>query len=152
LPSCDVIISATSSPFTLLTPSNLKFGALVCDISRPGNVSPDVKLKRPDVLIFDGGIIHVPGTPDLGWNFGLDRGLAFGCMAETIMLALEHHYEHTSIGTDLNLDTISWLRSLAQKHDFQVAELRSFNSTISPGEWERVIQERGKLQDIKQIG
>lgn len=150
LPYCDIIISATSSPLTLLTPQNIKLGALVCDISRPGNVSPEVKLKRPDVLIFDGGIIEVPGRVDLGWNFGLDQGLVFGCMAETMLLSLEHHYEHTSIGTDLNLETISWLRELAYKHGFQVAELRSFNSTISPTEWEKVINERAKINGLDQ--
>ena len=151
LPCCDVIISATSSPFTLLTPQNLKLGALVCDISRPGNVSPEVKLKRPDVLIFDGGIIEVPGRVDIGWNFGLDQGLVFACMAETMLLSLEHHYEHTSIGTDLNLETISWLRELARLHGFQVAELRSFNSTIDSSDWERVIAERVKMNGLEQI-
>lgn len=150
LPYCDVILSATSSPSTLLTPQNLKFGALVCDISRPGNISPEVKLKRPDLLVFDGGIIQVPGRSDLGWNFGLEPGLVFACMAETMLLALEHHYEHTSIGTDLQLETISWLRELAHKHGFQVADLRSFNSAISREDWERVIKERAKGARIEQ--
>lgn len=142
LPRADVVICATSSPHTLLKPDNIKFGAVVCDMSRPGNVSPEVKDTRPDVLVIDGGIIEVPGRPDLGWNFGFDTGLAYACMAETMMLALEHHYEHTSIGSDLNNDTIAMLRDLAAVHGFKVADFRSFNRPLSEEEWNRVMASR----------
>lgn len=138
IPKADVVICATSSPNTLLQANNLKFGAVVCDISRPGNVSLDVKESRPDVLVIDGGVIEVPGRPDLGWNFGFDKGLAYACMAETMLLALEHHYEHTSIGTDLNHKTIAKLRNLAEYHGFKVANLMSFNSQLSKTEWNKV--------------
>lgn len=142
LPLADIVICATSSPQTLLTPQNLKFGALVCDISRPGNVSTEVQSMRPDVLIIDGGIVEVPGRPDLGWNFGFDQGLAYSCMAETMILALDKRYEHTSIGSDLNLETISLLKDLAQTYGFNVAELRSFNKALSDEEWNKFIFSR----------
>lgn len=140
--SADVILSATSSPHFLLTPHNLKAGALVCDISRPGNVSPDVKEQRPDVLVIDGGIIEVPGRPDLGWNFGFEPGLAYSCMAETMMLSLERHNQHTSIGADLNLPTITRLGSLAQRHGFKLAGYRSFNKPLSEEAWLKALRHR----------
>jgi acetylornithine/succinyldiaminopimelate/putrescine aminotransferase/predicted amino acid dehydrogenase len=142
LPRADVVICATSSPQTLLTPGNIKFGAVVCDMSRPGNVSPEVMQARPDVLVIDGGVIEVPGRPDLGWNFGFDVGLSYACMAETMMLALEKHYEHTSIGSDLNNETITMLRDFAENHGFKVAEFRSFNRPLSEEEWNSVIAAR----------
>lgn len=142
----DIVICATSSPQTLVTSGNIKAGAIVCDISRPSNVSPDIRDMRPDVMLFDGGIIEIPGRPYLGWNFGFEHGLAFACMAETIMLALEQHYEHTSIGTDLNLETIDLLRNLSKEHNFKVAEFRWGNKPYSPKKLEQLLKARRQLE------
>lgn len=141
----DVVVTATSSVNKLITPQKLKRGAVVCDLSRPGNVSREVKKARPDVLVFDGGVIEVPGRPSLGWNFGFEEGLSYACMAETMMLALEHHYEHTSIGSDLNLETIMYLRDLAKKHGFKLAKLQSFNLPITDEEWKRICRARNDV-------
>lgn len=146
LPLADIIFCATSSPQTLVTSGNLKPGAIVCDISRPSNVSPDIREKRPDVMLFDGGIIELPGRPSLGWNFGFEQGLAFACMAETIMLALEQYYEHTSIGTDLNLETIDLLRNLSKKHGFKVAEFRTGNKPYTAQSWNQLLKARRQLE------
>ncbi|MFZ5825209.1 MAG: aminotransferase class III-fold pyridoxal phosphate-dependent enzyme, partial [Bacillota bacterium] len=43
LPEADLVVTATSSAEDLVTPDNLKFGAAVCDISRPPNVSRAVQ-------------------------------------------------------------------------------------------------------------
>jgi len=73
LPRADLILAATSSLEALITPDVLKRGAVVCDMSRPSNVSKEVLEERPDVLVIDGGVIALPGSPDLGWNFGFER-------------------------------------------------------------------------------
>ena len=54
------------------------------------------------------------GRPDLGLNFGFDRGQAYACMSETIMLALDHNYTNTSIGADLNIEYMNQLRECAK--------------------------------------
>jgi hypothetical protein len=51
-------------------------------------------------------------------------------MAETMMLTLAGHLRNTSIGTDLSPDTLQLLRSLADKHGFRVARLRSFGQAL----------------------
>ena len=145
LPQADVVVTATSSTAHLVTPANVKLGAVVCDLSRPPNVSREVRDARPDVLVIDGGVVEVPGRPSMGWNFGFERGLVYACMAETMMLALEHHYEHTSLGADLNLQTILWLQELARKHGFRLAELRSFDRPLRAEAWERVLAARSEL-------
>ncbi|EKP95021.1 aminotransferase class III-fold pyridoxal phosphate-dependent enzyme [Thermaerobacter subterraneus] len=145
LPQADVVVTATSSTAHLVTPRNVKFGAVVCDLSRPPNVSREVGDARPDVLVIDGGVIEVPGRPSMGWNFGFERGLVYACMAETMMLALEHHYRHTSLGADLNLETILWLKDLARQHGFRLAELRSFDRPLPAEAWERVLAARSAL-------
>ncbi|MFZ5814290.1 MAG: aminotransferase class III-fold pyridoxal phosphate-dependent enzyme [Bacillota bacterium] len=145
LPEADLVVTATSSAEDLVTPDNLKFGAAVCDISRPPNVSRAVQAARPDVLVIDGGVVEVPGRPDLGWNFGFEQGLAYACMAETMMLGLMQHYEDTSIGTDLNLPMIRQLRAWAGELGFKLAQLRSFDRPLSEEEWAALIKARTQV-------
>jgi acetylornithine/succinyldiaminopimelate/putrescine aminotransferase/predicted amino acid dehydrogenase len=136
LPQADLVVTATSSTGELVTPQNLKLGAAVCDLSRPPNVSRAVKEARPDVLAIDGGVVAIPGLPDLGWNFGFEQGLAYACMAETMLLGLSRRYEDTSIGTDLNLETILWMRDQADQFGFKLAQLRSFDRPFGREDWE----------------
>lgn len=138
LPLADVLMVATSSLERLITPDSLKQGAVICDMSRPSNVSQDVLEKRPDVLVIDGGIIAMPSAPDLGWNFGFEKGTGFACMSETIMLALEQRYEHASLGADLNLEQLEMMRQLAKKQGFTLAGLRNLDRPLDPAVWNRV--------------
>ncbi len=144
LPQADVVVTATSQVNSLITPAMLKFGAVVCDVSRPADVSYEVKEARPDVLVIDGGVMAVPGCPDLGWDFGFEKGQAYACMSETMMLALEHHYEHFGLGIDINTATVSHTRKLAEKHGFELAGFRSFDRPLSEENWEAVIKARIK--------
>jgi acetylornithine/succinyldiaminopimelate/putrescine aminotransferase/predicted amino acid dehydrogenase len=130
----DLIFLATSSPEEILRSDMVRPGTVVCDLSRPANVSDELA-RRDDVLVIDGGIVDVPGLPDLGFHFGVARGRAYACMAETMMLALERRYEHTSLGRDLQEDTLDLLRALAGKHGFRLAELRSRMRPLDLSAW-----------------
>ena len=138
----DMAITATSNLEELITSDMVKHGAVICDISRPPNVSREIHRTRDDVLVIDGGVIALPGQPDLGWNFGFEKGMAYACMAETMMLALEKRYEHASIGSNLELDFILHTRELADKHGFSLAELRSFDRPLGDQEWNRIVRAR----------
>jgi predicted amino acid dehydrogenase len=130
----DLVFLATSSPEPLLQSEMVRPGTVVCDLSRPANVSEEL-FRRDDVLVIDGGIVAVPGRPDLGFHFGLAPGHAYACMAETMMLALERRYENTSLGRDLQEDTLATLRSFAVKHGFRLAELRSRQRPVDLSSW-----------------
>jgi predicted amino acid dehydrogenase len=130
----------------------LKFGAVVCDVARPADVSMEVKEARPDVLVIDGGVVAVPGLPDLGWNFGFEKGLAYACMSETMMLALEHRYEHFSLGVDITIDNIQYFRDLAVKHGFELAGFRSFDRPLAPETLAAVLKARKQRPDYPLIG
>ena len=143
LARADVVISATSSTGKMIHAGNLKQGAIVCDVSRPANVSEAVDRARPDVLVIDGGVIEVPGLPSLGWDFGFEKGLAYACMAETMMLALEQHYKNYSLGSSgVNLETILQTRYWAAEHGFKLAAFRSFNRPLGEESWQRVLLAR----------
>jgi acetylornithine/succinyldiaminopimelate/putrescine aminotransferase/predicted amino acid dehydrogenase len=131
-----VVITATSATGTIVRADDLQPHAVICDVSRPANVSLEVTQARPDVLVIDGGVIAVPGGSALG-QFGLGQGLVYACMAETMMLTLAGHFENTSLGTDLAPGTLQQLRSLAGEHGFQVAKLRSFGRPLEDADFPR---------------
>ncbi|MGB4682216.1 MAG: aminotransferase III, partial [Dethiobacteria bacterium] len=144
-----IVVCATSSRDKLIQPGELPPGAVVCDISRPPNVSAAVERERPDVLVIDGGVVELPGRPDLGWNFGFPRGLAYACMAETMMLALERHYRHFSLGSSgVNLDSILQTRRWAARHGFRLAGLRSFDRPLGEARWRRLFAAR-RNQEVR---
>jgi acetylornithine/succinyldiaminopimelate/putrescine aminotransferase/predicted amino acid dehydrogenase len=146
LPMADIVVTATSATGSLVDPRSLCPGALVCDLSRPANVSAEVAATRPDVLVIDGGIIDVPGRPDLGL-YGLGQGLAYACMAETMMLALEGHLRNTSLGTDLAPEVLRMLHALADRHGFRVAQLRSFGQPLGDDDRDRLLVARARALD-----
>jgi hypothetical protein len=139
--AADVVVTATSATECILEPADLRRGAVVCDLSRPANVSAATAAQRPDVLVIDGGVIAAPGNPYLG-NWGLGHGLAFACMAETMMMALEDRFENTSIGVDLRQETLRYFQAASKRHGFAVARLRSFGKILTDADWHRVIEAR----------
>ncbi len=146
LAGADIVISATSATEKVIHAGNLKKGAIVCDISRPANVSEEVDQARPDVLVIDGGVIEVPGHPSLGWDFGFEEGLAYACMAETMLLALERDYKHYSLGSSgVNLESILQTRYWANEHGFKLANFRSFNRPLSEESWQKLLKTRREL-------
>ena len=120
LPEVDVVITATSSVESFIRAKNLKQNAIVCELSRPFNVSREVKKLRADVLFIEGGLVRMPGEAVLDFNLGLDKSVVFACMAETMLLALEHSYQDTSLGVNLDIQTIKNFAALAEKHGFVV--------------------------------
>jgi len=127
----DVIISVTAAVDTVIEPHDLKPGAVVCDVARPRDVSRRVAEVRDDVLVIDGGVVEVPGNVNFNFNFGYPPGLAYACMAETMILALEGRIENFTLGRDLTVKQIDTINRLAAKHGFRVAGFRSFELPVS---------------------
>jgi len=152
LPRAQIVVTATSSVEDLIKPALVAPGAIICDISKPPNVCQAMREQRPDVLVIDGGIVAAPGRPSLGWHFGFEPGLVYACMAETMMLALEHHYTDMSLGADLRLENMLYLRQLAERHGFELAQLRSFDRPLGEKEWQQFVQARARLKKNLQYG
>jgi len=138
LHQADVVICVSSSIDVLVEPQDLKPGALVCDVSRPRNVSIEVKKKRNDVLVIEGGVVKVPGNVNFNFDFGFPPGTSYACMAETMILALEERYEDWSLGRDISKEKVLGIAKLAAKHGFEVAGFRSFERPVTMEEIESV--------------
>jgi predicted amino acid dehydrogenase len=131
LHKADVVIAVTSAVDFIIDPADLKSGAVVCDVARPRNVSRNVSAQRNDVLVIEGGVIHVPGNVDFHFNFGFPPQTCFACMAETMILALEGRYENFTLGRNLIPSQIDAISGLAKKHGFTLAGFRNFEHAVT---------------------
>lgn len=145
----DVIVAVSSAADALIEAQDLKPGAVVCDVARPRDVSVKVAQQRDDVLVIEGGAVEVPGNVNFNFNFGFPPKLAYACMAETMILALEKRYENFSLGRDMTVEQIDEISALAVKHGFKLAGFRSFEKTVTKdmiaGIRERARQKRAAL-------
>lgn len=137
LRGADLVFVATSSTERFIRTDFLKPGAIICDLSRPANVSLEIARTRHDVLVIDGGIIEVPGRALLGSRFGIPEDHSYACMAEVMMMALEQVFRDASLGLDLGNDDLEMFQSLALRHGFRLAGLRSFDKPLEPMQWTR---------------
>lgn len=134
----EAVITVTSAGGNLVRPEYLRSGAVVCDVSRPRDVSWQVAQARDDVLVFDGGLVQAPGAVDFGFNYGPPPTLTFGCVAETMTLAFEGRFEDYTLGKDLTLEQVREIDALAEKHGFRLAALRSFEQELQEATIARV--------------
>jgi len=137
----DVIVTVTSHTGPVIEPHHLRPGAVVLDVARPRDVSRRVVEERDDVLVIEGGMVHVPGPDlDFGFDFGFPPRMAFACMAEVMILALERRYESFTLGRDITVDQVQEIDALGSKHGFTLGGFRSFEHPITEHEIERVRQ------------
>ncbi|MCL5292991.1 MAG: shikimate dehydrogenase [Actinobacteria bacterium] len=141
----DVVISVTGAADAIIKASDIKPGAVVCDVARPRDVSKVVARSRKDVLVIDGGVVRIPGAVDFHFDFGLPVGMALACMAETMILALERRYECYTLGKEITVEKILEMEAMAVRNDFKLAALRSFEKALSEDQINR-IRENAKEQ------
>jgi predicted amino acid dehydrogenase len=148
LRGADVVVTVTSADTAIIFPEHLKPGSIVCDVSRPRDVSLRVAQDRPDVLVIEGGVVEVPGPVDFGFDFGFPPKCAYACMSETMLLALENRKESFTIGKDVTVDQVVEMERLAKKHGFKLAGFRSFERAVTQETIDRVRAARAGLAAV----
>ncbi len=144
LPRADIIVTVTSAVDAVIEPRHLKPGAVVCDVSRPRDVSVRVAKERDDVLVIEGGVVSVPGDVEFHFNFGFPAKTSYACMAETMILALDGRYESFSLGKELDLARVKEIGALAAKHGFKLAGFRSFEKAVTDEQIARIREKAGR--------
>jgi hypothetical protein len=138
LPDVDLVVCCTSTTERMVHDENLRANAIVCDISRPSNVHAEVRTRRPDVMVIDGGVVRMPGDASLGFNASLARGNAYACMAETMMLAMDQRYQDSGLGYDLALGQVLEMERLAEELGFRVMLDNKLDVREDEGSYERL--------------
>lgn len=134
----DLVITVTSSDNAIIEPRHLKPGAVVCDVSRPRDVSVRVVKERPDVLVIEGGVVEVPGPVNFNFDFGFPAKTAYACMSETMMLALEGRTDDYTLGKNVTVQQVEETMAWAGKHGFKLAGYRAFEKEVGQDSIDRV--------------
>lgn len=137
--NADIVITAASATSAILDIDWFKPGAIICDVGYPKNVSYR-PTDRQDILIFSGGLAKAPTPIEFPIDIGLPAAdTIYGCFSESIILALEKRYENFSFGRgNITPERIELIRSLGEKHGFEVADFYWGNKPIDNVILERV--------------
>jgi len=144
LATADLVLVATSSEIALIDPKQMRPGTVVCDVARPANVAP-ADLTESGVLVFDGGLIKPPFSVTLGPFQTLPEQYCWGCMGETMLLALEGETKDYSIGRDLDLQDADRIAEMARRHGFEPAEPLWHGTSLTNADFDRVAAARQAL-------
>ena len=125
LRAAQVVLAAANAPTPFLPAEVFAEGAIVCDLSVPAAVRPEVKELRSDVLLMSGGIARLPNGEDHRIpGLPLPPGQVYGCMAETMLLGLEGVRDATYTGI-LPTEHVFRLAAMAKTHGFTLAEYKT---------------------------
>ena len=129
---CDLIVTATSAfGQRVLDVSQCKPGALILDVALPPDISAEEAAVRPDVLVVESGEVLIPGPVDFSFDIGLPPHVAYACLAEAALLAMEERFECFTLGRDIEPARVKEIYRLYRRHGFQIAPLRTFGQPLS---------------------
>lgn len=136
----DMIVTATSGAGKrILDIMQVKPGCVITDVARPLDIPAEDVAKRPDVLVIESGEIRLPGNVHMK-DIGLPRNVAYACLAETIVLALEGRFENYTLGRNIEWEKVREIYKLGLKHGMQLASISGVNGIYSDEDLERVKQ------------
>jgi predicted amino acid dehydrogenase len=148
LPDADLVVTTTTAiGQKVIDVLRLKPGCVVCDVARPPDVKEEDAKLRPDILVIESGEVLLPGKPDFGFDIGLPPGVAYACLAETAVLAMENRFENFTLGRNIEMEKVKEMYHLFQKHGLQLEGLRSFGRYITD---EEIVERRKLADDLRQ--
>lgn len=134
----DMIVTATSGAGKkILDIMKVKPGCVITDVARPLDLPPEEVAKRPDVMVIESGEILLPGKIVMK-NIGLPKNIAYACLAETIVLALEGRFENYTVGRNIEWEKVREIYRLGRKHGMKLAAISGVNGPFSDADIRRV--------------
>jgi hypothetical protein len=71
-------------------------------------------------------------------NIGLPKGVAYACLAETIVLALEGRFENFTVGRAIEWEKVREIYKLGLKHGMKLAAISGVNGPFTDEDIARV--------------
>ena len=134
----DMVVTATSGAGKkVLDIMKVKPGCVITDVARPLDLPPSEVAKRPDVLVIESGEIELPGDVKMK-NIGLPKNVAYACLAETIVLALEGRFENYTVGRAIEWEKVREIYKLGLKHGMKLAAISGVNGPFTDEDIARV--------------
>jgi predicted amino acid dehydrogenase len=122
LPRMGFVVSATSQGKAFIDAKVLADGAVVCDAARPADVVADIHELRPDIFVYEGGLMTLPQPVSFGRRnvVGCAPGINLACLSETIVLTMAGIRRDVSVGAEPSFAEAEDILGLAQHHGFGV--------------------------------
>ena len=138
LAEMDLIVTATSAAGNrVLDIMKVKPGCVITDVARPLDMSAEDVAKRPDVLVIESGEVDLPGDVHMR-DIGLPPGVAYACLAETVVLALEGRYETFTVGRSIEWPKVKEIYQLGLKHGMKLATISGVKGVYTDEDFARV--------------
>ncbi len=138
LADMDLIVTATSAAGNrVLDIMKVKPGCVITDVARPLDMSAEDVAKRPDVLVIESGEIDLPGDVQMR-DIGLPPGVAYACLAETVVLALEGRYETFTVGRSIEWTKVKEIYQLGLKHGMKLATISGVKGVYTDADFARI--------------
>jgi len=87
-------------------------------------------------------------------NIGLPKGVAYACLAETIVLTLEGRFENFTVGRAIEWEKVREIYRMGLKHGMKLAAISGVNGVFTDEDIERVrelaLEARAKQEASRQ--
>lgn len=134
----DMIVTATSGAGKkILDIMKVKPGCVITDVARPLDIPASDVAKRPDVLVIESGEIELPGDVQMK-DIGLPDNVAYACLAETIVLALEGRFENFTLGRNIEWEKVKEIYTLGLKHGMKLAAISGVSGVYTDDDIARI--------------
>jgi predicted amino acid dehydrogenase len=136
-PTCDLIVTTTSSRGKkILNIEDVKPGCVICDVSRPFDITEEDALKRPDVMVIASGEVQLPGKIKMKLDLGLEGNIVYACLAETALLAMEGRLESFTLSRSISYEKVLEIDKMAREHGVRLSCIMGHSGFITDKEFE----------------
>jgi hypothetical protein len=87
----------------------------------------------------------IPGPVDFSFDIGLPPNVAYACLAEAALLAMEERFECFTLGRDVAPERVKEIYRLFRRHGFQIAPLRTFGKLLTD---ELIAEKRTRTEEL----
>lgn len=134
---CHLIITTTSARGQkILEIENVRPGAVICDVSRPLDISEEDALKRPDIMVIESGEVELPGDYKMKVDIGLQGRIVYACLAETALLAMDNRMESFTLSRNISYQKVLDIDRMAREHGVRLSHITGHAGIITDQEFE----------------
>tara|TARA_R110000868_G_scaffold61524_1_gene186903 strand:- start:8829 stop:10892 length:2064 start_codon:yes stop_codon:yes gene_type:complete len=134
---CHLIITTTSARGQkILEIENVRPGAVICDVSRPLDISEEDALKRPDIMVIESGEVELPGDYKMKVDIGLQGKIVYACLAETALLAMDNRNESFTLSRNISYQKVLDIDRMAREHGVRLSHITGHSGVITDHEFD----------------
>ncbi len=138
----DIIITAATTVRSTVPLNQCSPGTVIVDVGQPPNIPKSLAERKKDVLVVQGGEVLWTSPIQTSFPLPLPERQLYGCLGETLLLALEEWEGDFALGKEWNGVKVQKVREWAEKHQVKPAPLCSYDGPVDPEVWKQIRKQR----------